>query len=522
MKSIKKLVLISLLGIAAGAGFGCSTGETGTSGLSGTGGQPGAQGPTGPDGAPGTAGTPGADYGYPVQGSIADANGPAQAGVPVVFYRLDPDGEPLNVLGAGVTDATGQFQIRVGEITAPDSTVELQATLADGTPMRAILAGAQQNVGPVENAVDAVIHDIVAPKGGRAPADFTPDEVAQLTTQASTAVQTAGTDLHDATAVKATVVSQLGGAFAQAAGGSVAFPSAPTFTDPPGNLTPAGCCWIQMSGPNNYPYGIGTDGQLWDGNSDYGQILRINGNALGGQQTMSYEDEHQLVIGPVANVAGTGLDLSRKIYVSPDSNFVRYAEVLTNSTAADVTASFSLESDFDYPGVLGTANGDRVVDPTDSWVAVGSQGAPSVAVLDPGAQLSYSASTEVADLGSITVPAGGTVTLLHWELVSASGGDGLLGQIEGIGKYPPPELFAGLTNAEIAAANVPTYANVVGGAGSVGPLAQVTVTNLTSSAQDVVYAAPDGSFRANVAMTSGDQLQIAATEGTATVTVAAP
>lgn len=456
--------------------------------------------------------------GLSVQGTVSDGNGPVGAGVPVVFSRIGPRGEVLSTLGAGVTDASGHYQILVAELSSPTTTVAAEVALTGAPRQHAFLASTTQDIGPVEEGVYELIQDVVAAPSVRSVSDFSADEVSALEVAGATALQTAGTDLQDAAAVKQELIAQVGGQLAQAAGGTVQFPAEPTFTDPPDlQGVPAGSPYTDGAGN---PYWIRNDGELYDGNSDNGQWFAVSGSGFPNQPAVS-EDGRELVFGPVTSLGSSGVNVVRKAYVSPDSGFVRYAEELSNDNDADITVPVELYSYLDSPQLVTTANGDSTLDASDAWLIAGPSSGVNVGLLAPGIPFAFLNQGYDA-LWSVTVPAHGLLTILHWELVGQHGPEDVAKRLRRIGGYAPPELFAGLSNAEIAdRANAP-FATIVGEAGTVAPLGQITVTNVTTSQQEIVLAADDGSFRSGIAYSSGDQIEVSGTNGTATRTVTAP
>lgn len=199
----------------------------------------------------------------------------------------------------------------------------------------------------------------------------------------------------------------------------------------------------------------------------------------------------------VAQNGLNGLNVSREIYIPGDGYFARYVELLSNPSSQPITTGAKLTSYFrsgyttilggaasyrniQLPHILQTSSGDNllnVTDPSapDHWVTFGGATdidpfvsslvaqdvLPPVADVfsGPGAPLQPTSATYVLDpsgnfstltenFGSITVPAGGTVGILHFVseqniYAAANGSAARLAQL-------PPEALAGLSPSDLA------------------------------------------------------------------------
>ncbi|WP_211360494.1 carboxypeptidase regulatory-like domain-containing protein [Geobacter argillaceus] len=209
-----------------------------------------------------------------------------------------------------------------------------------------------------------------------------------------------------------------------------------------------------------------------------------------------------------------GLTVIRRIAVPADGYFVRYLDTLINTGSAPVTVDLNLRSQLaatgSAPQLVTTSNGDANLLPSlDRWAMFddGVQDDPflvptanlppmaavwqgSGATLTP-AGLSYGAGGELlTSWGSVTVPAGGSVELLHFvtQQASRSGAQASAGRLALL----PPEVLAGLSSSDRAA--IRNFAVPASGQGVLQPLPPLdgTVSGKVI-ANDGVTLAPAGS-----------------------------
>ncbi|HEX4954150.1 MAG TPA: carboxypeptidase regulatory-like domain-containing protein [Thermoanaerobaculia bacterium] len=217
--------------------------------------------------------------------------------------------------------------------------------------------------------------------------------------------------------------------------------------------------------------------------------------------------------GREAALTGTdesGLNVSRRIYVPRQGYFARYLEILENPTAAPISIDVALDTYLrfvsnlrdgfrfnDPPEIIGTSSGDSllVVGPAaptpDRWAVVDVRGIPATSALrelfpttahvfgGDGAPVAVSTAALTLDSANtygqlravwedLTVPAGGTVVLMHF--VSQETGDAALAAAQRLVALPP-EALVGLSAAELAAiANFVAPADGVGTVPALPPL----------------------------------------------------
>lgn len=205
-----------------------------------------------------------------------------------------------------------------------------------------------------------------------------------------------------------------------------------------------------------------------------------------------------------------GLDVTRKVFVPRDGYFARYLELLSNPTASPIAVDVRLTSylrfirkvqggfTFDRePRVISTSSGDAQLDVTDPatrdrWVVVDDDDdadpflvatLPAVAHVFDGeggaraadaAQLTDDFTNRFGRLAEewrgVTVPAGGTVALLHFTS-QQTGRAAAQASAERLVQLPP-EALAGLSPDELAA--IQNFAVPADGVSALAPLPPLT------------------------------------------------
>jgi hypothetical protein len=211
------------------------------------------------------------------------------------------------------------------------------------------------------------------------------------------------------------------------------------------------------------------------------------------------------MLGPVADLGGTGLDVTRKIFVSETEGVARFLEVLTNNSGADVTVDVTvggnLGSDEETDLADFTSSSDTTVDASDVWIANHKDlSDPALGFFFGEAEPTKSEDDIFYTWPSVTVPDGETVIIIHWGFQRtgerATAVRDMLRRFEEQGF--PSSFFEGMTTDE-ALNNVrddgpPT---VTGEAGAAAPFEMLTITNTTASTSAMTRASSDGSFGAS-------------------------
>lgn len=483
---------------------------------------------TGCKGTPGPAGSDGAQgpaLGAAFSGKVQSATGLVGAGVPVVISLVDLDGKAVAPVGSAVTDSAGHYSAVAAGFRSATTSLVLEATLSSNNKLHAFLSGSTQDITPVTEGVYQLIGQIVGTPGGRGVVDFSPAEVAQLAQSGATALQTAGTDLTNLDAVRTQLLTSLATQLTAAAGGAIAYVAPHAWQDPTGTQV-AGADTTVLEDGAEEQYNIFSDGEVYSPNGlDWGFDLAIGTSGLSSSNfdnvatsDIHLEDGRQVVLGPITNWNGSGLDVTRKIYVPSDGSFVRAVDIFSNPGGSDITGVGAFTDhcwDFYTPqtGATFTSSGDQFVDPSDFWfVDSGGPGSPAVAFLTPGANsLDKWYSCLDVSWSNFTVAAGTTQTVIYWALqdTHTDSPANLASFLGSIGTHPPASMYKGMTSAELQASVVPVILpDVTGEAGSVMPGATVTVTNTTTADVEVVTARTDGSFSSYVPASSGNTLTV--------------
>jgi len=438
----------------------------------------------------------------------------------VVAYLLDLNGNRVATIGSALTDASGAFSLTVEGFSAASSSVLLEATPDTGTPVRALLGGLDQAISPATDGVTAFVLGIVGTPQGRALTDFTPAELSALFDAGATALTTAGTDLADPVAVRADLLAALGGQLSTAAGGTVTYTAAQPLPAPAGVLTP-GSNPLDLTDGSGTEFELDPNGVICGDEWDCAFYLSINGSGFNPQNGAQFQvqDGREFVLGPVVNFAGTGLDVTRKVFISADHSYLRAADFFSNPGASDVTGvTVNLNNYWDSPtsGFI-TSSGDALFDAADFWMADGSPSSLAVGFFAPGFSFSPDGPGQFDATQVIDVPAGATAATFAWafQTGSVNGLPEVLSTIQALGVNPPADFYEGISDAELALSVTPLpLPDVFGAAGSAAPGETLTVTNATSGESRQAQAGLDGSFVASLPAASGDSIEIAGSAGT--------
>lgn len=487
------------------------------------------------DGEDGKDGEDGQDANpYTISGKVSLPSGPAGEGLMVLLYALEGNGEVAAFLESTMTDANGEFAIRT-EIDSPNSRLAIEVLVEETSYFGFLSSMEGMEIGPVSQGVFEVVGMIVGSEGGRTVDNYTPEEITAILLEADAALLTAGTDLADPEAVRNQVLTDVGGLIADYSEGTYRIIPTSTVvdTDPPDEHTPIDIYnnyMIVLSDGGGETWDIQFDGIVSNGTYDaYDGMFQLRIDGLWYFPWLGYssdlvqlEDEREVVIGPAIDWGAPGLAVTRKIYVSPDEAFARFAELLTNTSdvdiTIDVTVSGNLGSDESTDEVQYSSDGNTTVDPEDQWLAMHWDSYdPALGFFFPGASpQKYSDNLEYTWY-DVTIPAGQSVTLLHWGF-QLSGGpvSDLADLLTDNTSTPPDSYYTGLTIAEAEAAiYTGSIQNVIGEAGAFAPFTQVTLENLISGARESVVANSDGSLSAVLHQTNaGDMVHVMASDGT--------
>jgi hypothetical protein len=219
---------------------------------------------------------------------------------------------------------------------------------------------------------------------------------------------------------------------------------------------------------NQFSFDVQRSGALLSGDTVFnnaGVKLEVNGQAYVGETSARLEAaRRQFRIAQIAPIYG--LQVERKIYVPRGAYFARYLEILKNPTNAPIIASVKLSSTLAGGQVLNTSSGDAIVGNDDRWItvddsldedvriydeqlppsahvfgALNGSNAPSSVALATGANPVLS-----AQWNSISVPANGSVTLMHFVALQINRA-GVAAAAQRLVSMPP-EVLADMTAVE--------------------------------------------------------------------------
>lgn len=122
----------------------------------------------------------------------------------------------------------------------------------------------------------------------------------------------------------------------------------------------------------------------------------------------------------------SGLQVTRRVYVSPVRRFARFLEVIENRGSATVALTAAIDINLGSDGatiLVGTSDGDATFETSDRWIITDdadATGDPTLMHVIQGTGASVVPSTVAAPAGGLqytfplSVPAGGKVILMHY------------------------------------------------------------------------------------------------------------
>ncbi len=504
--------------VAAGL-FGCA-GDPGPVGPQGPG---GAQGPAGPAGQQGPKGAEGeAAPAFLVTGRAEFGSQPVPVGTPVFLSIVDDRGASLGDLGGTFTTADGRFELFVSRGITPSSRAVVRVPLESGTLLAPLTRITDLRVDTTSTAVQTLVFWITETEGGRALSDFEVAELSSLLDQARQVIASSGLDIGDREAVLDRVLLDLGGLFAQYAGGT---PSAETgFLLPDWQLNSvatSGTTLLECG--NGFIFDLSTSGTASDGyrlggpsDAYDGMFTLTVGNSTFPSSPAQLRDGNLLELGP--STVG-GLEVTRRIFVDPAGNFARFTEVLVNPTSAAVTTRVRIS------GNLGSDSSTQELQAGPGWRVLGGDSSDPVNLFWFGNATWSRSSDSPSWEYEVVVPANGRASVIHFAgmgLQPASDPQygAMLAEL-------PPVTVDGLRNLaqedyEVNASFTPLPGKrVFGPAGTHAPLSEVTVTNLATNVTRTTTAARDGSWQVVIPHETGEEISITGADGN-NFTVTAP
>lgn len=184
---------------------------------------------------------------------------------------------------------------------------------------------------------------------------------------------------------------------------------------------------VTLTDAGGYLWDVDRNGKMWDGTSDAfdgAAGLSIDASPFPGlREGLTVGDGREIVFGPVPIA---GLEVARRVFISPSHPFARFLEVLENPGENDLAVTVEIATDLGSDlatVVVATSDGDQLVSPEDRWLVTDDEdaeaGDPAIVhflafqggALPPAtASLANGAVTFTFE---IVVPAGETGAILH-------------------------------------------------------------------------------------------------------------
>lgn len=222
-----------------------------------------------------------------------------------------------------------------------------------------------------------------------------------------------------------------------------------------------------FNGTDTSLYDVDGDGRLNDGGFenhndayDGAYYLKVNGNYFSYNKVATLSNGgREILLGPDVM---ENLQVSRRVYVPTEGGYARYLDILNNPTASNITVAVKIEGYLGSNGytrliVSPTQSGGRYAVTTDGGddPALGhvfsSNDAPLIGtqMFTPEGEFNYG--------WNVTVPAGGTVSLLHFAVQKATG-DAIAAQTqaEALSTMTQSGMFEGLSSEDKA--NIKNFA----------------------------------------------------------------
>jgi hypothetical protein len=295
-------------------------------------------------------------------------------------------------------------------------------------------------------------------------------------------------------------------------------------TEPPDDTVADGVGAFQfdLTDGTGHVWDLDDEGEVDDGSNptdgtsdafDDFMDLSIDGAAFPAQATADLQDDREVIYGPETM---SGVDVTRKVFVSPTEGFARWMEILENNTGADITVDVLIEgnlgSDESNDFVLRSTDGDGELSPEDDWwINAQDGGDPATGSFTCGAVITKNDDDFEYAYTGLTVPANGRVILLNYVMMrSASDLIGFIDEMILLDAFPNVDsaFFEGMTSDEFNDV-FDCGGNIVvqGAAGTTTPGDTVNVTNLDNGATTQATADADGAWQANLPGQAGDTIE---------------
>ncbi len=499
-------------------------------------------------------------------GVLYDLNGDRLPETPVRLITIDNQGNETAQLATTVSDASGQFTFDLPNYT--DASTVIEASV-NSTSLRGFWAGSQTEIPlhPITQAVYQIVLDLLS--SGELSFSDLPALELRLITQLAFNLDT-GLDVSDLDALETSFRTNLGRSFAQLSGGEIclfdtsSLETTETVADidfaPNTAACPIGYDVHILSG-ETFQFDLRPDGSICGGTGGTlpamlapnsiqlglpGEVFVDFGSNFPDGGIYTFEGDREVAYGPYtlqAPVENEGdpitqdtLQVSRKVFVPETGNYARFLEIFENTGETDRVVSLKITSSLltgsssetlthdtslSTPGISDRflaaydASGTR---PTTGFIFQDGLGTSSLSLLyAPGIVGGADSEVQFRWINA-TIPAGTTKTWVHYVFMSASQvANDVRSSLLTATEQPDMtgmslEELAGLMNF------APSRGTVVGGAGSVVGLSEVTATQLDENGEATtetlaVTAHRDGSFAIPLNIETGDTVHITSSDG---------
>ncbi len=495
-------------------------------------------------------------------GIILSSSDEPLANVSVQLVEIDDSGEELSEIERTTTDENGEFELST-EIN--QSKFVLKAVV-ESTPLMAFAAGTETNIpiDPLTDGLVSLVIDITKTEEGRSLSDFSVSELRSIGTQIAN-LDTASLDSTNSTSVLDFLRTQVGREIAEASGGTLTVlpqedisatitQETDTFISSPGS---------ECSGLPYFPLSQDGDSLAFKVREDGSICREITQNDLGilsgtslkfflqddlfeyegsdffvpdfdvSTSEFTVENGRQITLGPV-ELSNSDISLKRKLYAPEGKNYIRYVDIFENNSSEPYAVNFNIDTYADITGRLLVSDGDEVTTDSryltindtlvndlsisfifqDDW---GRYAFPVSEVKSPprtGGQLASQIRFAWSDL---TIPQGDSASIMYFVYVHDTDTENTIqNEVESLISNPDFDL---LTFSEMLSIQnfSPSLGTLQAEAGFVIGRANVTASKLDENDEVIqsvnLIARVDGSFDIPLEISSGNQVQITASDG---------
>ena len=292
---------------------------------------------------------------------------------------------------------------------------------------------------------------------------------------------------------------------------------------------------------SNHEWDLNGRGEVQDGgqstnvplprtNDAFDQFVKIDiDNAQFPIQTSAQlEDSREVVYGPASHA---GLQVTRKIYVSPARGFARWLDILENTTNSPIQRTVkmtgNLGSDDLVNTVFASSSGDIQVDAADRWWSnCGAPTSPCAAEFTCGGTMSKTTDNLTVNYGPLTFLPNSRViflTVMSQDSPNVAGGEtttaAALRISDSIDRWRPfprvdsAEMLAGISTAELNDIYLCGGAvDITGRPGLFAAGQTVVVTNTANNSVVNVVVGSDGGWKAQLKGTVGNPVTFSSGE----------